>query len=533
MRFQNTLAFLILDFFKKAGPAYSRIKLSPNHIFLTPPNLSGTAPSTSAPMIFYKNENKSSSLRKIIPFVPILIAILINATSLQAGAKTWTGSSSTDWEEASNWSPASLPSSNDNITIKNVASENYPILSSGSYDIATLNIKSTATLTINNGTLNVSKQINVKNGGTLTHNDGLLTTLKILIQSTGIYNQLGGTLKSNKKLKNEGTFTSTGGTVQFTGSGDGGSDFATGSTQFFNVIIDDVVNPNFDTKGGGYIKIGGNFTNNNPDLDIIKATFNFNGTGDQTIYSASTPVPSNTTFGNLVIDKPSGTIQLLSEVAVENTYTEENGTLDHNGNIFWVGGSPNPVELSSFSAVILENGIKLKWRTETEINNYGFEIERVLSDSQNLIWKKIEFVDGHGNSNSPKDYSFSDMNLTVGKYYYRLKQIDTDGKFEYSKVIEIDLGAVMNYELSQNYPNPFNPTTTIRFSVTESSSINLSIYNSLGEKIEELVNEVKEPGVHTVEFNAESATRQLASGTYIYRLQANDFLQIKKMILLK
>jgi hypothetical protein len=87
----------------------------------------------------------------------------------------------------------------------------------------------------------------------------------------------------------------------------------------------------------------------------------------------------------------------------------------------------------------------------------------------------------------------------------------------------------MNYELSQNYPNPFNPSTTIRFSISESSFINLSIYNSLGEKIEELVNEVKESGIHTIEFNAED----LPSGTYIYRINANNYTQTKKMILLK
>lgn len=87
----------------------------------------------------------------------------------------------------------------------------------------------------------------------------------------------------------------------------------------------------------------------------------------------------------------------------------------------------------------------------------------------------------------------------------------------------------MKYELSQNYPNPFNPSTSIRFSLAESSFINLTIFNSLDEKIEELVNEVKEPGIHTTEFNA----KDLPSGTYIYRLQASNFTQIKKMILVK
>ncbi len=87
----------------------------------------------------------------------------------------------------------------------------------------------------------------------------------------------------------------------------------------------------------------------------------------------------------------------------------------------------------------------------------------------------------------------------------------------------------MNYELSQNYPNPFNPSTTIRFSVLESSFINLSIFNSLGEIVKELVKEVKAPGVYTIAFNA----KDLPSGTYIYRIQTTDFVQTKKMILVK
>ena len=529
MKIQKTLAFLILGLFKKAGTASSRFNFSPNPTFLTPSNWSGTAPSASTSMIFYKNENKTSSFRKIVSFVPILFAILINATSLHADAKSWTGNVSNQWENASNWSPASLPSIGDDITISTVASGRYPILSTGTYTIATLKIQSPGTLTINNGTLNVNNHITIENGGTLNQNGGVLSTQNIELETGGTYNQVSGVLKISKKLENKGSFIATGGTVEFTGSGDIGSDFASGTTQFFNVLINNGVNPKFDNKGGGNIKIAMDFTNNNPSLDVEEATFTFNGTGDQTIYSASTPLPATTTFDNLIIDKTFGTIQLLSDVAVENTFTEENGTLDKNGYTLWVNGSPLPVELSSFSAVILENGIQLKWRTETEVSNYGFEVERALSNSQNLIWEKIGFIEGHGNSNSPKDYSFIDMTVIVGKYSYRLKQIDTDGKFEYSKIIEIDLGSPMIYELSQNYPNPFNPSTTIRFSVSESSFINLSIFNSLGEKFEELVNEVKEQGVYTIEFNAED----LPSGTYYYKLQSDDFVETKKMVLLK
>ena len=196
---------------------------------------------------------------------------------------------------------------------------------------------------------------------------------------------------------------------------------------------------------------------------------------------------------------------------------------------------PLPVELNSFSAAVIREGIKLKWQTQTEVSNYGFEIERndpspnPLPGGEQKGWVKIGFVEGHGNSNSPKNYSFIDVNVTAGKYAYRLKQIDTDGKFEYSKIIEINFGSAAKFELSQNYPNPFNPVTTISFSVPEASEVKLTIYNILGEEVASLVNGFKETGVHTVDFNAS----QFNSGFYIYRLEAGKFVQVKKMMLVK
>lgn len=450
----------------------------------------------------------------------ILLLILLSGRTTSFAASTWTGDKSTDWGNPNNWtgSPPKFNTPNLDIIIPSSPSGGrFPILSKQSFSIKKLTIEAGATLT--------------QTGGYLTLNDDLYIAPG---PPPGEYSQSDGTLQMTKDWKNEGIFNATGGTVRFSPSANGGA-FDKGNNQFFNIEIDDDVQPTFDNVDSNNIFIAGNFINNNTNLSITdKATFTFNGSGDQTIYSASNPLPDNTTFGNLVIDKSFGTIQLLSDVSVENTFTEENGTLDENGNTLWVAGTPLPVELSFFSAVILDDGIKLTWRTETEVNNYGFNILRQSAkDGQDDDWDSIGFVDGNGNSNSPKDYSFVDKNATDGKYYYRLKQIDNDGTFEYSKVIEIDLGTVMNFELSQNYPNPFNPSTSIRFSVSERDFINLSVYNSLGEKVEELVNEVKDPGIHIVEFNAETGKEQFTSGAYFYRLVTNNFTQIKKMILVK
>ncbi len=149
--------------------------------------------------------------------------------------------------------------------------------------------------------------------------------------------------------------------------------------------------------------------------------------------------------------------------------------------------------------------------------------------SQKSEWKKIAFIQGCGNSNSPKEYSFEDKNLQAGKLQYRLKQIDFDGKFEYSNAVEVNFDAPVNLVLDQNYPNPFNPTTTIKYEIPKNSFVKLSIYDLLGREISTLVNQAQNAGYHEVTFNA----KDLASGIYIYQIQAGEFSRIKKMLLMK
>ena len=201
---------------------------------------------------------------------------------------------------------------------------------------------------------------------------------------------------------------------------------------------------------------------------------------------------------------------------------------DNSGNFYSESSpSPLPVELTSFSASIIKNGIELNWRTETEVNNYGFEIHR---STQKDNWENIGFVEGHGNSNSPQKYSFLDDNVSVsGKYFYRLKQIDNDGSYEYSNVIEINFGTSQDYVLNQNYPNPFNPVTSISFQIPAKSNVTLKVYDIVGKEVATLVDEVKEAGVYIMRFDGSG----LASGFYIFKLQANDFVEIRKMVLMK
>ena len=210
----------------------------------------------------------------------------------------------------------------------------------------------------------------------------------------------------------------------------------------------------------------------------------------------------------------------------------------------WVENeNPLPVELTSFTASVIGNSIRLNWQTATEVNNYGFEIERntplnPLSRGEvEGIWTKIGFVNGNGNSNSPKSYSFIDDDVSAESYLYRLKQIDNDGQFEYSKTIELSFIKPDAFSLEQNYPNPFNPTTKIKYtipSVTLSLSkgdvyVTLKVYDVLGNEIATLLNEQQQPGTYEVEFNAD----KLSSGVYYYQIISGSFIDTKKMILLR
>ncbi len=190
------------------------------------------------------------------------------------------------------------------------------------------------------------------------------------------------------------------------------------------------------------------------------------------------------------------------------------------------GPVPLPVELESFAASVDKGSVVLRWTTATETNNRGFDIER----NNNGMFEKIGFVDGNGTTTNRNSYSFVDINPGTGVVQYRLRQIDYNGTYSYSPIVEVDLTAPVSFDLAQNYPNPFNPTTTIRYSVANAVNVSLVIYNTLGEEVMTLVNnQFTEPGVYNVVFDASN----LASGTYIYRLIAGDFVMTKKMVLTK
>ena len=190
-----------------------------------------------------------------------------------------------------------------------------------------------------------------------------------------------------------------------------------------------------------------------------------------------------------------------------------------------------PVELTSFTASLSNNKVNLNWNTATEINNRGFEIERSLYKTK---WKKIGFTAGAGTTTESKQYSFLDdlSDISSSKLYYRLRQIDFDGTFEYSEIIEV-LIAPSNFSLSQNYPNPFNPSTIISWHSPINSWQTLKVYDVLGNFVTTLVDEYKNAGRYEIEFQSSVSNLQLASGIYYYQLRVQGFVETKKMILIK
>ena len=186
-----------------------------------------------------------------------------------------------------------------------------------------------------------------------------------------------------------------------------------------------------------------------------------------------------------------------------------------------------PVELTSFAGNVNASGdVVLNWSTATELNNQMFEIQRRTQDGQ---YATVGYVDGHGTTTEPQQYSYVDNTVENGTYYYRLKQIDFGGTYEYSQEVEVDVQGPLTFNLEQNYPNPFNPSTNIRYSVAQQSHVKLAVYNLIGEEVAVLVNKTVESGFYEVNFNAAN----LPSGLYLYKLETPGFVKVKKMMLLK
>ncbi|MFZ5517749.1 MAG: FlgD immunoglobulin-like domain containing protein [Candidatus Zhuqueibacterota bacterium] len=231
---------------------------------------------------------------------------------------------------------------------------------------------------------------------------------------------------------------------------------------------------------------------------------------------------------------------LIFDQGVVRTYLTTNTFQDiYGSNISFSNGSINfvvPVELSAFNATVKQDHVLLEWRTETETNNFGFEIQRSEKADEFL---KIGFVPGRQTTSQPQRYSYLDNDIFSGTFSYRLKQIDTDGSFYFSATRTVTITAPKEARLTECYPNPFNPATTIHYEISNAEigiqKVEVIVYNSLGEKVRTLVNDEMSAGFYSVVWNGRNDSGDsVASGTYLCLMRVNGKIgQSLKMTFLR
>jgi hypothetical protein len=226
------------------------------------------------------------------------------------------------------------------------------------------------------------------------------------------------------------------------------------------------------------------------------------------------------------------------DVYVVGNYTGPWPQEINNGH-FIVGEHPLPITLAYFTAAFdaRANGVKLTWRTVSEINNYGFYVER--RSSETASYEPVAFVPTQGNGIAPHEYALSDASVPAGSWLYRLRQVDLDGTESTTEDVHVEISGLTSvgngtapvaFELAQNFPNPFNPETLIRFSVEAAGTARLKVYDTVGREVATLFDGAAESGrYYTVSFNGAG----LSSGTYFYRLESGSKIEMKRMALVK
>jgi Secretion system C-terminal sorting domain len=292
--------------------------------------------------------------------------------------------------------------------------------------------------------------------------------------------------------------------------------------------------------------LGGNFSDSYWLINVGSGSFS-GTTYDVTIYFGDNETYTITSpSSNTRLAKSNGTWEvfplgsgnLQTQLNWANLTVRTNGLPGFSNFALTDATAPLPVLLSYFGAAVNQRNVNLKWITESEINNKGFDLERrgIVKQGQYSEWKSIAFIEGYGNSNQQITYTYNDTKLSSGNYQYRLKQIDYNGNYEYFNLenpSEVVIGVPNSVDVSQNYPNPSNPISLIDYQLSFTGKVALKVYDISGREVLTLVDEVKEPGYYTAKFNGSA----LASGIYIYRLIINGdnerFSKSFKLVLVK
>jgi hypothetical protein len=272
-------------------------------------------------------------------------------------------------------------------------------------------------------------------------------------------------------------------------------------------------------------------------------------TSDTVVFTTISGLPGSPNPGSILVyyrsTVGSGNFSLVTSTSAGDSISVTNAAFGEY--MFGSNSAALSVTIAQFSGIGRQQDAELQWKTITEVNNAGWQIERqgvanhpsasgfpssnpplAIEDSE---WADVALVRGAGSSNAPKQYSYTDANLSAGRYSYRLKQLDQSGSFIYSKVIRVDVGlAPRVFELYQNYPNPFNPTTTIDFTLPADGRVVLKVYDILGREVATLLDENRKAGEYQ---QAVFDGSRFSSGVYFAVLQSGGKQLMKKMVLIK
>ena len=165
---------------------------------------------------------------------------------------------------------------------------------------------------------------------------------------------------------------------------------------------------------------------------------------------------------------------------------------------------------------------------------FVFEVEKFIPLPSSLDngnkggWSKIGVVENKIFGKTSSNYSFFDLG-TSGKNIYRVKQISRDGREQYSNTVEVIVGGSNRHLLAQNFPNPFNPSTLISYYLPKDGRVTLKVYDLIGKEVTTLVNSEVNSGIHEVMFDG----KDLKSGIYYYTLRSGNFIETKRMLIVK
>ncbi|MDI6804738.1 MAG: T9SS type A sorting domain-containing protein [Bacteroidota bacterium] len=485
----------------------------------------------------------------------IILCLLLIINISTAGVKTWvggqgSGGQKSQWNRDANWNPTGVPVSSDSVVI--------PLTS---FNPVNMNSASgfCGALTLAGGSIYLSGNLNINSnnghGGHLSIISGTFTatdyaaSIQGNLINDGTISVGSGTISVNGDVTMDGTITYATGRMNVVGALMRNNLSGTGVKLLFsaNNYID------ITTAGITSITIQAFANTTSPDTLTnynaskgVKRYYtisNIVGTGEArprfdylTSELGSTFIPTNANVWQYKNSGPwvnQGTLIAVEYFAEPLLPLNETNLL---GNYLIADAEvAMPIQLGSFVGSFMDgSGIKLEWTTLSEINNYGFNVQRYNRDA--MIYENIGFVEGNGTTLEPKTYIFFDESFNVS-VEYRLEQIDNDGLINYYGPLKLNPNNVREgetvlavFKLNQNYPNPFNPATTISFSISDGGYTTLKVFNMLGQEVTTLFNENAEEGkMYIVNFDAST----LSSGLYFYRLQNGNNEEVKKFTLLK